>query len=177
FSIVGQSMGGHNGMYLAATYPERIERLVISDVEPLFDLQLMAFLREATELPTFSSVEEAAEGARARSTRASIETLRERSSQALKPTANGRLTMKYDLWAPKRWEPLDLWPLLGQITCPVLLLRGSDSPVLRQDMAEAMVQQIPNAELRVVPDAGHGIGMDNPAVFESTIREFLLAEG
>ncbi len=30
FSIVGQSLGGHNGMYLAATVPERIDRLVIS---------------------------------------------------------------------------------------------------------------------------------------------------
>ncbi len=83
--------------------------------------------------------------------------------------------MKYDLWAPKRWEPLDMWPLLERITCPTLVLRGADSPVLRPEVAEAMVAQMPNARLKVVPEAGHGIGLDNPEVFESEIRAFLTS--
>jgi esterase len=176
FSMVGQSMGGHNGMYLAATAPERIDRLVISDVEPLFRLELMAFLREATALPTFGSVEAAAEAARARSPRASFEQLKQRSAHALRRLDDGRLTMKYDLWAPRRWEPLDLWPLLERISCPTLLVRGADSPVLRPEVADQMVRTMPNSRLVVVPEAGHGIGLDNPKVFESAIREFLLEQ-
>jgi pimeloyl-ACP methyl ester carboxylesterase len=176
FSIVGQSMGGHNGMYLAATVPERIDRLVISDMEPMFRLELMAFLRDAMALPTFDSVDAAAEAARARSPRASFEQLKQRSAQALRRLADGRLTMKYDLWAPKRWEPLDLWSLLERISCPTLLMRGVDSPVLRQDVAEDMVRRMPNSRLVVVPQAGHGIGLDNPAVFQRAIRDFLLEE-
>ena len=42
FSVVGQSMGGHNGMQAAMDHPDRIEKLVISDMEPLFQLELMA---------------------------------------------------------------------------------------------------------------------------------------
>jgi pimeloyl-ACP methyl ester carboxylesterase len=83
--------------------------------------------------------------------------------------------MKYDLWAPKRWEPADLWPMLEQITCPTLLLRGVDSPALRQEVAEEMAARMPHCRLVVVPDAGHGVGLDNPSVFESEIRAFLLA--
>ena len=58
FSIVGQSMGGNNGMYLAAEHPERIDRLVISDMEPRFRLELMTFLRDADRLPEYASYEE-----------------------------------------------------------------------------------------------------------------------
>jgi len=177
FSIVGQSMGGHSGMYLAATSPERIDRLVISDMEPLFRLELMAFLRDAVSLPTFSSIEEAAEAARLRSPRATTEQLRQRSEHALRQLPDGRYTMKYDLWAPKRWQPLDLWPMLERITCPTLLVRGADSPVLRQEVAEEMVEHMPDARLVVVPNAGHGIGLDNPAEFERVIRDFLLGGG
>lgn len=174
FSIVGQSMGGHSGMYLAARSPERIERLVISDMEPLFRLELMAFLREAVELPTFSSIDEAAQAARARSPRATLEQLRERGKHSLRQLPDGRFTMKYDLWAPKCWQPEDLWSLLERITCPTLLVRGAESPVLRQDVAEEMLRRMPDARLVVVPNAGHGIGLDNPADFERVIREFLL---
>jgi pimeloyl-ACP methyl ester carboxylesterase len=177
FSIVGQSMGGHSGMYLAATSPDRVDHLVISDMEPLFRLELMAFLREAVELPTFSSIEEAAEAARARSPRATSQQLRARLEYALRRLPDGRFTMKYDLWAPKCWQPLDLWPVLEQITCPTLVVRGGDSPVLRQEIAEAMVTRMPNARLAVVPNAGHAVGLDNPSEFERVIREFLLAGG
>jgi pimeloyl-ACP methyl ester carboxylesterase len=177
FSIVGQSLGGHTGMYLAATSPERIERLVISDMEPLFRLELMAFLREAAALPTFSSIEDAAEAARARSPRASMEQLRERMQHALRRLPDGRYTMKYDLWAPKCWQPLDLWPMLPRITCPTLLLRGEESPVLRQSVAEEMVKHMPAARLRVISHAGHGVGLDNPSEFQTVIRDFLLAGG
>jgi pimeloyl-ACP methyl ester carboxylesterase len=175
FSIVGQSMGGHNGMYLAATVPERIDRLVISDMEPLFRLELMAFLRDATELPTFASLDAAAAAALARSPHASLEVLRERQRHALKQMPDGRLTPRYDLWAPKRWEPMDLWPLLERITCPTLVVRGAESAVVRPEVAEDMVRALPDARLVVVPNAGHGVGLDNPELFEAVIREFLLS--
>ncbi len=37
-----------------------------------------------------------------------------------------------------------------------------------------MVQEIADCRLVVVPNAGHSIGADNPAVYESVIRDFLL---
>ena len=50
FSLVGQSMGGHNSMYTAAMHPERVERLVISDMEPTMRLDLIAYMRDADSL-------------------------------------------------------------------------------------------------------------------------------
>src|SRR5438105_8396560 len=58
FSLVGQSMGGHNSMYLAATHPDRISRLVISDMEPTMRLELIAYMREADALPEYDTIED-----------------------------------------------------------------------------------------------------------------------
>ena len=176
FSVVGQSMGGNNGMYLAAEYPERIERLVISDMEPRFRLELMAFLREADHLPEYDSYEQYVAEQAKRSPHATRELLRHRAEHSLKRLPSGTLTPKYDLWAPKRWEPLDLWPRLQDIHCPTLLVRGAESPVLQPEVAERMVQELPDSRLVVVPNAGHSIGADNPAVYEAAIRDFLLGK-
>jgi esterase len=173
FSIVGQSMGGNNGMYLAAEHPDRVERLVISDMEPRFRLELMGFLREAERLPEYASHEQYIAEQAKRSPHAAPALLRHRAEHSLKRLPNGALTPKYDLHAPKRWEPLDLWPRLQEIRCPTLLVRGAESAVLRQEVAERMVQEIPDCRLVVVPNAGHSVGADNPAVYEAAIRDFL----
>ena len=176
FSVVGQSMGGHNGMQAAMDYPDRIEKLVISDMEPLFQLELMNYMRNATELPTYDSHEQYAQEAAKRNPRPSMELQLHRAQRALKQLPDGRWTPKYDLWAPKGWAPLDLWPRLDEIRCPTLLVRGAESPVLRQDHADRMVQAISDCTLVVVPGAGHGIGTDNPVMYERCIRQFLLGE-
>ncbi|MGE3270769.1 MAG: alpha/beta fold hydrolase [Chloroflexota bacterium] len=176
FSIVGQSMGGHNGMQAAMDHPDRVERLVISDMEPLFQLHLMDYMRKADALPVYDSYDQFVEEAAKRNPRPPIELHRSRAMRALKKLPDGRLTPKYDLYAPKDWAPLDLWPRLREITCPTLLVRGAESPVLRQDHAERMVKAIPDCQLVVVPGAGHGIGSDNPVMYERCIRQFLLGE-
>ena len=176
FSLVGQSMGGHNGMVAAINHPDRIERLVISDMEPLFQLELMDFMRKADAPPVYDSFDDFVTAAAARNPRAPAELHRRRAGQALKQLPDGRWTPKYDFWAPKDWAPLDLWPRLGEIRCPTLLVRGAESPVLRQDHADRMVEAIPDCQLVVVPNAGHSIGTDNPEMYERCIRQFLLGE-
>ena len=79
----------------------------------------------------------------------------------------------YDLLAPKCWEALDLWSYLPRITCPTLLVRGAESPVLRPEVAREMMAAIPNCEFVEIPGAGHSIGLDNPAAFDAALREFL----
>src|SRR5262249_55915404 len=69
FSLVGQSMGGHNAMYLAATHPERVERLVISDMEPVMRLDLIAYMRDAHRPPEYDTLEDVIAEARARNPR------------------------------------------------------------------------------------------------------------
>jgi esterase len=172
-SLVGQSMGGHNSMYVAATHPDRVERLVISDMEPVMRLDLIAYMRDAEAPPEYDTLEDVIAEASARNPRPSAVLQRRRAEHAVKEMPNGRLTVKYDFNAPKCWAALDLWPMLGKITCPTLLVRGAESPVLRPEVARQMVDAIPDCKLVEIKGAGHSIGLDNPADFDSAVREFL----
>jgi pimeloyl-ACP methyl ester carboxylesterase len=174
FSLVGQSMGGHNAMYLAATHPERVERLVISDMEPLMRLDLIAYMREADALPEYDTLADVIAEATARNPRPSKDLQRVRAEHTVKQLPSGKLTPKYDFNAPKCWAALDLWPDLASITCPTLLVRGAESPVLRPEMAERMVAAIPNCQFVEIKGAGHSIGLDNPTDFDNAVRTFLL---
>jgi pimeloyl-ACP methyl ester carboxylesterase len=173
FSIVGQSMGGHNGMYLAATHPERIERLVISDMEPIMRLELIAGMRTADSLPEYSDLEEVIAEAQARNPRPDPALQRTRAEHSVRRLPNGRLAPLYDLLAPKCWQALDLWSYLPRITCPTLLVRGAESPVLRTEVARQMVEAMPRCAFVEISGAAHSVGLDNPTDFDAAVRSFL----
>ena len=128
----------------------------------------------ARRLPEYDSYERYIAEQAKRSPHATPALLRHRAEHSLTRLPNGALAPKYDLQAPKRWEPLDLWPRLQDIRCPTLIVRGAESPVLRQEIAERMIQEVADCRLVVVPNAGHSIGSDNPAAYEAAIRDFLL---
>ena len=176
FSIVGQSMGGHNAMYFAMTYPDRIDRLVISDMEPAMRLDLIAYMREAERPPEYDTLEDLIAENLARNPRPSPELQRHRAKHTVRPLPDGRLTVKYDFMAPRCWEALDLWPRLGEIRCPTLLVRGAESPVLRPAIVPRMVEAIPDCRFVEIPRAGHSIGLDNPADFDAAVGAFLRGE-
>lgn len=175
FSLVGQSMGGHNSMYVAATHPERVEKLVISDMEPIMRIELIAYMRNAERLPEYDSLDDVFNEAVSRNPRPTAELQRHRAEHTVKRLPNGRLTPLYDLNAPRCWESQDLWSMLGQIQCPTLLLRGEESPVLQRDVAARMVAAIPNCQFVEIKGAAHSIGLDNPKDFDAAVRGFLLS--
>jgi pimeloyl-ACP methyl ester carboxylesterase len=56
---------------------------------------------------------------------------------------------------------------------PVLVVAGARDPVF-SDRAAAMVSAIgPNAELAVVPRAGHALHLELPAAFVTLVEPFL----
>ena len=67
-----------------------------------------------------------------------------------------------------------LWEQLPKITCPTLVMRGSDSDILSPEVAERMLSLLPKGHYVEIPDSGHPIPMDNPEAFEKAVRQFLL---
>ncbi|MFD1195562.1 alpha/beta fold hydrolase [Seohaeicola saemankumensis] len=61
---------------------------------------------------------------------------------------------------------------LERIACPVLLIRGSDSPVAISVINDGLARRIPDAVQIEVPDAGHMVPMTHPAVVAEVIRSF-----
>src|SRR6267142_3986791 len=57
-----------------------------------------------------------------------------------------------------------LWPALQRVTCPTLVVWGSDSDVLSEAQARRMVDTLANGELVTVPGVGHAPTLVEPAV-------------
>lgn len=70
-------------------------------------------------------------------------------------------------------ERPDSTALLSGITCPVLILVGSDDALTPPAEAEKMRDQIPGAKLRVISEAGHLSNLEQPDAFNSAIADFL----
>ena len=67
----------------------------------------------------------------------------------------------------------DLWSDIGDITCPVLLLRGKESDVLSPAYYQRMLTAIPNIRGIEIADVGYNVHEDNPAAVPPAVREFL----
>jgi 3-oxoadipate enol-lactonase len=58
-----------------------------------------------------------------------------------------------------------------RITAPVLVLCGARDEANRP-LASALAEALPDANLELVPDAGHVANLDNPASFTGLLAEF-----
>ena len=66
-----------------------------------------------------------------------------------------------------------LWPHLGDIAAPALLVAGAldeKFAAINQDMAAAL----PDAALRLIPDAGHTVHLEQPTLYLDCVDDFLM---
>ncbi|MDX2169784.1 MAG: hypothetical protein SF182_22125, partial [Deltaproteobacteria bacterium] len=66
----------------------------------------------------------------------------------------------------------DLLPLLAQVRCPTLILRGADSTVIGPTQLAAMRSALPSAEHETVP-GGHHFLLAHPELIGTRIAQFL----
>jgi pimeloyl-ACP methyl ester carboxylesterase len=183
FSLLALSLGGRVAINFAGRHPDRVERLVVVDIGPEIApagrARVGALMAGAPE--RFESVEDVVAHMRANSPRYTDAMLRHRARHAVRPLPDGGFTWKYDralrdaIRQGRMRAPADLWPQWRAITCPTLLVRGAESDVLSEDTAKRMIDALSAARLAVVPGAGHTVPGDQPAAFQSLLREFLMS--
>ena len=165
--VVGHSMGGLHSINLAARHPERVQSLVIVDASPD---PLPQGAERAQRLLT---------GRPARfADRAAARAYLERTSPGYSAAVyenrlafafreqNGGLVWRSDPAALKRimsgrMPAGDRWDALSSIACPTLVVRGTRSNVLSEEVARRMVQRLADGRLMEL-DAGHNVPLDRP---------------
>lgn len=178
---VGTSMGGMIGMALAATPGNPIRRLVLNDVGPFISADALADIVSIIGDPVYADLS-ALRSAMADAfagwgelPSGGFDHLAEFSGRRRPDGTWGR---SYDpaIAEPMRGVELaavDLWPLWQAITCPVLVLRGADSPVLDRDTAERMAQRA-DVDLVEWPGCGHAPSLMQADQIQA-VREWLDA--
>ena len=181
-SLVALSLGGRVAMNYAGRHPDRVERLVVvdigPDIAPAGRARVGGLMAHAPE--RFETLQEVVAYQRANNPRYAEAMLRHRAQHAVRPLPGGGFTWKYDralrdaIRQDRLRTPADLWPQWRAIRCPTLLVRGSDSDILTEEIAKRMLEARPDARLAVVPGAGHTVPGDQPAAFQLLLREFLM---
>jgi pimeloyl-ACP methyl ester carboxylesterase len=69
----------------------------------------------------------------------------------------------------------DSTPTLATIDRPTLILHGADDQLIPVSEAEAMHAGIKGSQLKILPDAGHLLNMEQPEAFNEAVREFVWA--
>jgi pimeloyl-ACP methyl ester carboxylesterase len=67
----------------------------------------------------------------------------------------------------------DSSPTLGAIDVPVLIVHGAEDQIIPVAEAEVMRDALSNAELVLIPGAGHLPNLENPVAFNEAVWDFL----
>ena len=185
FILCGHSMGGRNSMTFAGRYPEKLQKLIIVDVGPQSDPRgTERIAREIQEVPEeFDSFEAVVEHMGKQNRFASESVLRRRLQYATRQLPSGIFAWRYDqairaerrqgAETPPAAMTVDLWPVLAGIPCPTLVVRGTETDLLTQEVAHRMIRDLPQGRLVEVPRAGHMVFEDNPNDFIAALHDFL----
>jgi len=178
FAVIGMSMGAVHAVLLAARHPERARALVIVDWAPEVEASGVAVIAQVATL-SWASFDEAVEAMRRFNPRRSEDNIRARLAHSLGPADDGRWRWKVDsagLGAHPRFrEPPDaMWRALAQVSCPALVVRGAESPLVSEEAAARVAAALAQGTVVTVPDAAHSVPGDNPAGFRSAVADFLL---
>jgi pimeloyl-ACP methyl ester carboxylesterase len=188
-SLVGHSMGGSITSYYAGTYPARIARLALleglgppemGDMGPERVASWIEAWRKIREKParTYATVAEAAAQLRKHDPKLSPALSERLAAHGTRPAPDGRLQFKHD---PLHATPgpfgfrvdvaMRFW---ARVTCPVLLVEGSES-FFRLDPADAARRRgaFQHAETQTLLGAGHMMMRHQPRELGAMLAAFL----
>lgn len=179
FHLIGHSMGGRNSYVWASRHPGKLRSLVIVDTGPESQPRGRDRIQRFRELPDdLDSFEEFASRVQEYTGRSREQTLGA-LKYSIRQRPDGKWTWKYDklLRTPGRrspqWTPEQLWECVARLTCPTLVVRGSDSDIFAEETMRKMQETIPDCVTTTVPRAGHLVAGDNPADFLVAVQELL----
>jgi len=174
--LMGHSMGGHNSVIYATQYAQDLRALILVDTDAAYPEAAVEFLRKLGEKPAkeFDSFATAVSRFRVLPAESlmSTERLHYIASFAFKERPDSKWVSKLDRNTLFR-EPVDGLPLLRQITCPTLVVRAENTPVLSDRKMERLVSGLPNGRWAEVKNSYHHVMLDNPEGLVNVVREFL----
>ena len=174
--VIGHSLGGYVGAYLAARHPDRVGALVITDTMTQWteDETVWALNQVERPGPEFANPSEA--GARYRlsppETKAPADWIRHLGEAAVVEGQRGVWQYAFDRRVFAQARP-DAWPLLPGVVCPTLVVRGECSRIMDRDAWLRVATAVQRGQFAEVKDAWHHVILDDPAGFCSIVTTWL----
>lgn len=144
---VGTSMGGILGMLMASRANTPIKKMILNDVGPHLDSEpLKKILQYLSIMPTFKTRELAKNFLSQILSPFGIKTdehLEHLTTHSFFKNNQDEYQLAYDpkILALFQVEEADLWPFWEPISCPTLVIRGQNSPILTSQTAAKMAEK------------------------------------
>jgi pimeloyl-ACP methyl ester carboxylesterase len=194
--VVGHSLGGIIGARLAIDWPQHVAKMALVDTPipkgPIGNfglapqMRLIALLGIAPlALPgaglladlarrlTPPTLEKAVMSAVLRTWKVPYDPAKLTDEFLNQSISNSYFALEQDLRFVFLFHHLE--SRLHKLTAPALIVLGDDDVVLSSKRANKLKQLIPNAQLEVIPDAGHLSFIDQPELFVQKLAAFLAA--
>lgn len=174
--LVGLSMGGYIALAFCRNYPNAVRALVLADTRAGADT------REARERRLKSAEKAEQEGSHAIADDM-IPLLLGKTSQERRSSVVQRVRSMIEANSPNgiasaqrgMAQRRDSTDVLSEITCPALVVVGSEDMLTPIEGAESLARGIRDARLRVIEGAGHLASLESPEQFNSVLIEFIGA--
>ena len=156
FSAVGFSSGGMTLLHMATQQPARVRAMVLDGAQTYFsDSDRSIKIAMPLEPPNQREWEE-------------LRRYRQDDDERILNLRRQFIVMAED------YDDMSFTPArLGQITARTLVVQGERDPYCPISMAVEMYESIPNANLWIVPNGGHGVHLQFKNQFAKTALEFL----
>lgn len=183
--LVGHSMGGMISLTLALRRPELIERMVLvcptvsGHLAPLINMMLFPFvvMERFSFTRAIVTIFEPLIGITDRLLRTPLFADRTEISQAdyerIKADSRRRDQGSVRAEAFRAMRENDLRGQLGKIHVPSLIVWGMEDNVVPLRDASVVAREMPEADLRIIPNAGHWPQFETPQITERHVRAFM----
>ena len=173
--LVGHSAGSKNAFIHVAQHPDRVSRLVITDMDPdAHNPGSVAMIsRYKSESDEYPDVDAVVERLRTRQPRSTEEVLRANATALTDPLPGGGLTWKRDRNVVTQYDRPDAWEYLPRISVPTLIVRGAESTLLTAPVARRMQQAIPDCRLVELDGGGHWAHLEDPEAYQRAVLDFV----
>lgn len=161
---IGTSLGGLMGMILAVQPKSPLRKLVVVDIggyiaKPALE-RIAAYVGADPSFPDLAALEAHLREVCPYGRLANKHWTHLARHGARRDEATGTWRLHYDPRIAEPFkdgfsEPVDLWPLWDVISCPTLVVRGSESDVLLEETAAEMLARKPTAKLIEFAGVGH----------------------
>ncbi|MBF0212941.1 MAG: alpha/beta hydrolase [Magnetococcales bacterium] len=179
FAVIGLSMGGFIAQRLALRHPERVAGLVLmctssngEAFKPLFPMmsrEQVAFIYHLRREDRVRAALSDPFCPRLTSRYPEVYDYVLQQRIAAEPEAD-QVLLQYDAVAGFfAAEPVPL----AQLTMPALILSGEQDPIVPQANARLLAEQLPRAELEIIPDTDHLFFLEQAERVSSRIGDFL----
>ena len=170
--FIGLSMGGMTGMTMALKDPSRLRTLILCDTasdDPMGD---PAAWQARIDTAKAGGIESVVESTIQRFLAPATIHTQPQATDAVRAMIRSTSLTGY-IACCQAISKLNLSHRLSQINVPTLVVVGAQDPATTVEMAHAIHQGIPGAELAILENAAHLSNIDQAEAFNTTVLAFL----